>query len=59
MMFSVQSMSQLRIIATNLIFYLPILLLTYFHIYDMNFHALSNNISQVLGNNFSVWVYAT
>ena len=24
----------------------------YFHIYDIDFHALSNHISQVLGNNF-------
>ena len=31
----------------------------YFHIYDIDFHALSNDISQVLGNNFSVCVFAT
>ena len=31
----------------------------YFHIYDMDFHALSNDISQVLGNNFSACVFAT
>ena len=30
-----------------------------FHIYGIDFHALSNNISQVLGNNFSVCVFAT
>ena len=30
-----------------------------FHIYDIDFHALSNDISQVLGNNFSVYVFAT
>ena len=30
-----------------------------FHIYDIDFHALSNDISQVLGNNFSVCVFAT
>ena len=31
----------------------------YFHIYDIDFHALSNHISQVLGNNFSVCVFET
>ena len=31
----------------------------YFHIYGIDFHALSNDISQVLGNNFSVCVFAT
>ena len=31
----------------------------YFHIYDINFNALSNHIYQVLGNNFSVCVFAT
>ena len=31
----------------------------YFHIYDINFHALSSHIYQVLGNNFSVRVFAT
>ena len=30
-----------------------------FHIYDIDFHALSNHISQVLGNNFSVCIFAT
>ena len=30
-----------------------------FHTYDINFHALSNDISQVLGNSFSVCVFAT
>ena len=30
-----------------------------FHIYDIDFHAFSNDISQVLGNNFSVSVFAT
>ena len=30
-----------------------------FHIYDMDFHALSNDVSQVLGNNFSQCVFAT
>ena len=30
-----------------------------FHIYDIDFHALSNDISQVLGNNYSVCVFAT
>ena len=33
--------------------------LFYFHIYDINFHALSNHISQVLGNNFSACVFET
>ena len=31
----------------------------YFHIYDIDFHALSNDVSQVLGNNFSVCLFAT
>ena len=31
----------------------------YFHIYDTDFHFLSNDISQVLGNNFSVCVFET
>ena len=31
----------------------------YFHIYDIDFHALFNHISQVLGNNFSVCVFET
>ena len=31
----------------------------HFHIYDIDFHALSNNVSQVLGNNFSVCVLST
>ena len=31
----------------------------YFRIYNTDFHALSNDISQVLGNNFSVCVFAT
>ena len=31
----------------------------YFYIYDIDFHALSNDISQVLGNNFSVCVFET
>ena len=31
----------------------------YFHIYDVHFHARSNDISQVLGNNFSVCVFLT
>ena len=54
--------------------YLLNFLLTYsinffcFHVYDIDFHALSNDISQVLlsndisqvlGNNFSVCVFAT
>ena len=30
-----------------------------FHIYDIDFYALSNDISQVLGNNFSVCVFKT
>ena len=30
----------------------------YFHIYDIDFHALSNDVSQVLGNNFSLCVFA-
>ena len=30
-----------------------------FHIYDIDFHALSNDVSQVLGNNFSVCVFST
>ena len=30
----------------------------YFHTYDIDFHALSNDISQVLGNNFSVCGFA-
>ena len=29
----------------------------YFHIYDIDFYALSNQISQVLGNNFSLCVF--
>ena len=33
--------------------------LFYFHIYDIDFHALSNHISQVLRNNFSVCVFET
>ena len=28
----------------------------YFYIYDVHFNAFSNDISHVLGNNFSVWV---
>ena len=31
----------------------------YFRIFYLDFHALSNDISQVLGNNFSVSVFAT
>ena len=31
----------------------------YFHIYDIDFHALSSHISQVLVNNFSVCVFET
>ena len=31
----------------------------YFRIYDTGFHVLSNDISQVLGNNFYVWVFET
>ena len=31
----------------------------YFRIHDMDFDALSNDISKVLGNNFSVCVFAT
>ena len=31
----------------------------YFHIYDIDFHAVSNHIYQILGNNFSVCVFAT
>ena len=31
----------------------------YFHIYDIDFYALSNDITQVLGNNFSVCVFLT
>ena len=31
----------------------------YFHIYDTDFHAVSNHIYQILGNNFSVCVFAT
>ena len=31
----------------------------YFHIYDIDFPALSNNVSQVLANNFSVSVFST
>ena len=30
-----------------------------FHICDIDFHGLSNQISQVLGNNFSLCVFAT
>ena len=30
-----------------------------FHIYDIDFHALSNDVPQVLRNNFSVCVFAT
>ena len=31
----------------------------YFHIYDIDFHALSSHTYQVLGNNFSVCVFET
>ena len=31
----------------------------YFRLYDTDFHALSNDISQVLANNFSACVFAT
>ena len=31
----------------------------YFHIYDIDFYALSNHVSQVLGNNFSLCVCLT
>ena len=31
----------------------------YFHIYDIGFHALSNDISEVPGNNFSLYVFIT
>ena len=31
----------------------------YSQIYDINFHALSSHIYQVLGNNFSVCVFST
>ena len=31
----------------------------HFHIYDIDFYALSNQISQVLGNNFSLCVFET
>ena len=31
----------------------------YFHIYDIDFHAVSNHIYEILGNNFSVCVFAT
>ena len=31
----------------------------FFDIYDIDFHALSNDVSQVLGNNFSVCLFAT
>ena len=31
----------------------------YVRIYDTDFYALSNDVSQVLGNNFSVGVFAT
>ena len=31
----------------------------FFHIYDIDFHVLSNDISQVLGNNFSLCVFPT
>ena len=31
----------------------------YSHIYDIDFHALSSHIYQVLGNNFSVCVFVT
>ena len=30
-----------------------------FHLYDIDFNALSNDVSQVLGNNFSVCVVST
>ena len=30
----------------------------YFRIFYLDFHALSNDMSQVLGNNFSVCVFA-
>ena len=29
------------------------------HIFDIDFHALSNHTCQVLGNNFSLCVFAT
>ena len=29
----------------------------YFRIYDIDFHALSKHVSQVLGNNFSVRIW--
>ena len=31
----------------------------YFRIYDLDFYGLSNDISQALGNNFSVCVFAS
>ena len=31
----------------------------YIHIYDIGFHAFSNDISEVLGNNFSLYVFIT
>ena len=31
----------------------------YFHIYDIDFHALSNDVSEFLGNNISVCVFET
>ena len=31
----------------------------YFHIYDIDFNALSDDVSQVLWNNFSVCVFST
>ena len=31
----------------------------YFHIYDIDFNALSNDVSQVLKTNFSVCVFST
>ena len=44
---------QLNILVTySIIFF-------HFNIYDIDFHALSNHISQVLGNSFSLCVFAT
>ena len=31
----------------------------YFHIYDIDFHPLSNDVSEFLGSNFSVCVFET
>ena len=31
----------------------------YFHINDIDFHAVSNHIYQILGNNFSVCVFSS